>query len=390
MQVLKLCQRAGLVRLGHVALDGTKLQANASKHQAMSYERMGKEEARLQAEVAVLLQQAEAAEAQEDATDGSDRRGDERPVELARREQRLQTIRAAKAVLEQEAEAAVQEAALAAHEAERPRRGRPPQPPRSDPHPKAQRNFTDPESRIMPASGAKGSFVQGYNCQAVVDATAQIIVAADVTDEPNDQQQAQPLLTQAVANTGHVPRIASLDAGYFSEANVTALATLGCAPLIQPDRQHHGRPVAPASRGRRSTALSVAEQMRRTLRTQRGRARYARRKAIVEPVFGQIKHGRGFRPFLLRGMRKVRGEWVLICMTHNILKLWTALRRRPRCPGRGARRWEEARRRTEEPETSGLRGGPGPHPIQDFDHERDHASVTSMSDRLLARIIHDS
>ncbi|MBI4002841.1 MAG: IS1182 family transposase [Nitrospira defluvii] len=341
VQVLRLCQRAGLVKLGHVALDGTKLQANASKHKAMSYARMGTEEARLKAEVATLLQQAEAADVQDDAVYGPDRRGDELPAEVARREQRLQTIRAAKAVLEEEAqaEAAVQQAAREAHEAERPRRGRPPQPPRSVPHPKAQRNFTDPESRIMPASGAKGSFVQGYNCQVVVDATAQIIVAADVTDEPNDKQQAQPLLTQAVANTGHVPRIASLDAGYFSEANVTAFAALGCAPLIPPDRQHHGRPVAPAPRGRRPAALSVAEQMRRTLRTTRGRACYAMRKAIVEPVFGQIKHGRGFRQFLLRGMRKVRGEWALICTTHNVLKLWTAFRRRQRCPDAGARRW---------------------------------------------------
>lgn len=331
VQVLRLCQRAGLVKLGHVALDGTKLQANASKHKAMSYDRMGKEEGRLRAEVATLLEQAEAVDAQEDAAYGPDRCGDELPAELAHRAHRLETIRAAKAVLEQEAqaEAAVQ---AAAREAEPSRRGGPPQPPRSGPHPKAQRNFTDPESRIMPASGAKGSFVQGYNCQAVVDATAQIIVAADVTDEPNDKQQAQPLLTQALAHTGHVPRIASLDAGYFSEANVTAIAAWGCTPLIPPDRQLHRQASPAAPRGRRPATLSVAERMRRTLRTKRGRVRYARRKAIVEPVFGQIKHGRGFRQFLLRGMRKVRGEWALICTTHNVLKLWTAQRTRHRRP----------------------------------------------------------
>ena len=181
----------------------------------------------------------------------------------------------------------------------------------------------------MPASGAKGSFVQGYNCQAAVDATAQIIIAADVTDEANDKRQAQPLFFQAVANTGHVPRIASLDAGYFSEANVTAVAALGCEPLILPNRQHHGRAVPAAPRGRRPATLSVAERMRRTLRTKRGRAHYAKRKMIVEPVFGQIKQGRGFRQFLLRGMRKVRGEWALICTTHNVLKHWRAFRRRP-------------------------------------------------------------
>ena len=321
VQVLKLCQRAGLVKLGHVALDGTKVQANASKHTAMSDDWMVKEEARLQTEVETLLRAAATADTQEDATYGPDRRGDELPAELARREQRLQTIRAAKAVLEEEAQA---EAALhqAAHQ------GPTLHPPSSIPSPKAQRNFTDPESRIMPASGAKGSFVQGYNCQAAVDATAQIILAADVTDEANDKRQAQPLFFQAVANTGQVPRIASLDAGDFSEANVTAVAALGCEPLIPPNRQHHGRAVPAAPRGRRPATLSVAERMRRTLRTKRGRALYAKRKTIVEPVFGQIKQGRGFRQFVLRGMRKVRGEWALICTTHNVRKLWTALRRR--------------------------------------------------------------
>jgi transposase len=324
VQVLKLCQRAGLVKLGHVALDGTRVQANASKQKAMSYERMVTEEARLQAEVDTLLRAAATADTQDDATYGPDRRGDELPTELARREQRLQAIRAAKAVLEEEAQA---EAALrqAAHEVPPPVTPHPP-------NPKAQRNFTDPESRIMPASGAKGSFIQGYNCQAAVDATAQIIIAADVTDEANDKRQAQPLFFQAVANTGHVPRIASFDAGYFSEANVTAVAALGCAPLIPLNRQHHGRAVPAAPRGRRPATLSVAERMRRTLRTKWGRAHYARRKMIVEPVFGQIKQGRGFRQFLLRGMRKVRGEWALICTTHNVRKLWTALRQRRRRP----------------------------------------------------------
>lgn len=336
VQVLKLCQRAGLVKLGHIALDGTKVQANASKHKAMSYGRMVTEEARLQAEVTALLQQAEMADARDDAAYGPDRRGDELPAEVARREQRLATIRTAKAVLEHEAQAAA--AVLkAARETEGPRRGRPAQPLSPLPSPTAQRNFTDPESRIMPAPGAKGSVIQGYNCQAAVDATVQIIVAAEVTDESNDKQQAQPLLTQAVANTGSVPRVVSMDAGYFSEPNVAAVATLGCAPLIPPDRQRHGQAVPAAPRGRRPATLSVAERMRRTLRTKRGRRLYAKRKAIVEPVFGQIKQGRGFRQFLLRGLRKVRGEWALICTTHNMLKLWTVLRRRRRRLGEGLR-----------------------------------------------------
>ena len=339
VDVLTLCQRAGLVKLGHVALDGTKVTANASTHKAMSYGRMVTEEARLQAEVDALLAQAEAADARDDATYGPDRRGDELPAELARREPRLQTIRAAQRVLEHEAEAeaALTQAAREAQPPPEPRRGRPPSPPRTPPPPTAQRNFTDPESRIMPAPGAKSSVIQGYNCHAAVDAAAQIIVAAEVTDEPNDKQQAQPLITQVLANTGQVPRVVSLDAGYFSEANVEAMTTLGCEPLIPPDRQTHGHAIPAAPRGRPPAGLSVAERMRRTLRTQRGRRRYARRKAIVEPVFGQIKQGRGFRPFLLRGFQKVRGEWALICTTHNVRKLWTALRRRRRRPGERVR-----------------------------------------------------
>jgi transposase len=335
MQVLKLCQRAGLVKLGHIALDGTKVKANASKHKAMSYGRMVTEEARLTAEVQRLLTQAEVADVRDDAAYGPDRRGDELPAELARREQRLQTIRAAKAVLEQEAqaEATLKQAAREVRETAGPRRGRPPQPPSPVPHPKAQRNFTDPESRIMPASDAKGSVVQGYNCQAAVDARAQIIVAADVTDESNDKQQAQPMLTQVLINTAQVPRIVTMDAGYFSEANVTASTALGCWPLIPPDRQLHSHVIPAAPRGRPPAGLSVADRMRRTLRTTRGRQCYAQRKAIVEPVFGQIKQGRGYRQFLLRGMQQVRGEWALICTTHNVLKLWRVLAHRPRGPG---------------------------------------------------------
>ena len=332
VQVLRLCQRAGLVKLGHIALDGTKLKANASKHKAMSYDRMVKEEVRLQAEVDILLQQATEADARDDARYGTDRTGDELPVELAFRKGRLRKIREAKAALEQEAReaAAAKQAANEAREAEGPRPGPKPQPPCADPAPKAQRNFTDPESRIMPASGDKGSFVQGYNCQAVVDATAQIIIAADVTQAPNDKQQAQPLLQQAIANTDQVPTIVSLDAGYFSEDNVHALTAWGCTPLIPPDRQQHERTRPAAPRGRIPTGLSVADRMRRTLRTKRGRRLYAKRKVTVEPVFGQIKQGRGFRQFLLRGHHQVRGEWALICTTHNVLKLWrSTTRRRP-------------------------------------------------------------
>jgi transposase len=348
VQVLKRCQRAGLVKLGPIALDGIKVKANASKHKAMSSGRMGTAEARRQAEVEALLQHAEMADARDDATDGADRRGDELPVELARREQRRQTIGAAKAVLEQEApaEAILMQAAREVRQTERPRRGRPPQPPRSIPPPKAQRHFTDPESRIMPASDAKGSVVQGYNCQAAVDARAPIIVAADVTDEAKDKQQAQSMLPQVLAQTGQVPRTVSMDAGYCSEANVTAITARGCMPLIPPDRQLHGQARPAAPRGRPPAGLSVADRMRRTLRTAHGRRRYARRKAIVEPAFGQIKQGRGYRQFLLRGMRKVRGEWALLCTTHTRLKLWTALRHRRRCPREGRRALSGSRKAT--------------------------------------------
>lgn len=327
VQVLRLCQKAGLVKLGHVCLDGTKLKANASKHKAMSYGRMQQEDARLQAEVMALLQQAEATDTREDAEHGPTQRGDELPAELARREQRLATIRAAKAALEQEAReaAAAWQREREAREPRRPERGRPPQPPDPTPAPKAQRNFTDPESRIMPASGEKKSFVQGYNCQAVVDATAQVIVAADVTQAPNDKQQAVPLLQQVETNTGRRPRRASLDAGYFSTETVQTVSGWQIEPFIPPDRQCHGTPSPAAPRGRIPEGLSVADRMRRKLRTKRGRAIYAQRKAIVEPVFGQIKQARGFRQFLLRGLAQVKTEWVLICMGHNLLKLWKAV-----------------------------------------------------------------
>ncbi len=324
VQVLRLCRQAGLVKLGYVALDGTKVKANASKHKAMSYERMQEGEMRLQAEVAALLARAEEADAREDATYGPASRGDELPQELAFRVSRLEKIRAAKAALEQEARDAA--AAKSAEREGPPMKSSPEAPATSPgPKPKAQKNFTDPDSRIMPSSSDKGSFVQGYNCQAAVDATAQIIVATEVTQETNDKRQAQPMLAQVIANTKHVPRTVSLDAGYFSEDNVRALEELGTETLIPPDRQTHRKAQPQAPRGRIPTSLSLTDRMRRKLRTKRGRARYAKRKVIVEPVFGQIKQGRGFRQFLLRGLQKVQGEWALICTTHNVRKLWAAL-----------------------------------------------------------------
>ena len=302
LQVLKLCQKAGIVKLGHVALDGTKMKANASKHKAMSYDRMKKDEARLAAEVKEFLRQAEETDAREDAEFGPDKRGDELPAELAFREGRLKKIREAKEALEREA----REAGAA------------------EPRDKAQRNFTDPESRIMPSSSEKGSFLQGYNCQAAVDNKHQVIVACDTTQQTNDSQQAKPMMEQVKKNTGKAPDKVSMDAGYASENNIVDVEALGSEAFIATSRKKHGDVVPAAPRGRIPEKLSVLDRMRRKLLTKKGRAIYAKRKEIVEPVFGQTKRCRGFRQFLLRGLKKVKGEWSLICTTHNLLKLWRA------------------------------------------------------------------
>jgi len=336
VQVLKLCEAAGLVALGNIALDGTKVKAHASKHKAMSYARMGEAEQRLNAEVAALLAEAQQVDTAEEAQYGRGRRGDELPAELARRETRLATIRAAKAALEQEAKDRARQAAEAArakldarqqYEAEtgqKPKGRAPtvPDPEQAVPTPAAQRNFTDPDSRIM-KDGATKSFEQAYNAQAAVDGKAQIIVAAAVTQEANDKQQLVPMLGHVATNLGQWPETVSADSGYFSEANVTApeLATVDL--YVPPDRQKHGPPPADGSHPTPS-ANPIIEQMRQKLKAPAGHAVYARRKAIVEPVFGQIKEVRGFRRFSFRGLAHVTAEWALICLTHNLLKLFHA------------------------------------------------------------------
>ncbi len=309
IQVLALCQQAGLVKLGHVALDGTKVKANASKHKAMSYGRMKEREAQLAAEVAELLQQAREADDEEDRRYGKDKRGDELPEELAFREGRLEKIREAMAALEAEAQAAAEQA-----EAEGGKRP-------GVPDYKAQRNFTDTESRIIPAPGGK-DFLQGYNCQAVVDSAHQVIVAARATNQTSDKQQAVAMMEETIDNVGAVPREVSADAGYYSAKAVDELYALGVDPFVAPEQTRHGRVVPPAPRGRIPSHLSPRDRMRRKLQTRRGRQRYALRMQTVEPVFGQIKQGRGFRQFLLRGLEKVNGEWSLICTGHNLLKLF--------------------------------------------------------------------
>lgn len=332
-QGLRLCQEAGLVKLGHVALDGTKVLANASKHKAMSYGRMGEAEQQLQQEVQALLAQAQAADAAEDAQYGPGRRGDELPAELARRESRLAKIREAKAALEAEAQAAAAEVAAVAQAklAERQRKvettgrkpkGRPPKvpdPTQTTPAPKAQRNFTDPESRIM-QDGATKSFVQAYNAQAAVDQAAQVIVAAAVTQDANDKQQLVPVLTQVVANCGAAPTVASADSGYFSTAAVTDDGLTGIDLYVAVGRQKHSDPPAPPV----PDDGTVVGAMRAKVASAAGAACYALRKTIVEPVFGQIKGPRGFRRFSFRGFANVQAEWQLVCFTHNLLKLFRA------------------------------------------------------------------
>ena len=313
-QVLALCRQAGLVQLGHVALDGTKVLANASKHKAMSYGRMAEAEQKLQQEIAALLATAQRVDTAEDAQYGKGKRGDELPAELTRRESRLAKIREAKAALEAEARAQAAQAAavalakLAARQQQaeatgRTPAGRPPavpDPAQATPDPKAQRNFTDPESRIM-KDGATKSFVQAYNAQAAVDGTAQVIVAAAVTQEANDKQQLVPMLSAVEGTCGAAPAAASADSGYFSEAAVTDPALAGTDLYVAVDRQQHGKaPPPPVDDG------AVRSAMRAKLQTAAGHAVYALRKAIVEPVFGQIKAGRGFRRLSFRGFAKVQ------------------------------------------------------------------------------------
>ena len=378
IQVLRLCQKAGLVSLGTVALDGTKVKANASKHKAMSHERMLKTERQLEAEMRALLRKAEIIDAQEDGQYGKGNRGDELPVELQRRSSRLEWIRKAKAELEAEAaaakarqrqeqaEAAELEAAqtegggdaqLSRRAARRARGARKrvddaqklaietaeaaglespvftakldavampqrqlPRDPSGKPKPLAQRNFTDPGSHIL--KGADG-WIQGYNCQAAVDGDHQVIVAIGVSNQPSDAVHLLPMLERVQANTGELPNALIADAGYCSTANLEACEEKGLNAYISTSRQQHGQRPRP-SRGRPPKDLDARGRMERKLRSKVGQAIYALRKTVVEPVFGQIKGARGLDRFRLRGLEKVNGEWALMATTHNPLKLFRA------------------------------------------------------------------
>lgn len=365
VQVLRLCKKAGLVKLGHVAFDGTKVAANASKHKAMSYKRMQEDEKRLEAEVKALLARADEVDRNEDMQYGVGQAPEDLPEELRRREARLTRIREAKAALEKEAAEARaeelreqaqaqrdkaaddtvasskrKEAATRAAKAEEKARAldgdddsddAPPgggsaagdlphhrvqSQPDGTPQPKAQRNFTDPESRIMVKGG---EFVQGYNAQVAVDAEAQVIVAVAVTNQPPDCDHLAPMLAQVVANCGEAPAVATADSGYFSRENVAACSARGVDAHISVGRGE----ATPALAGEPTTAAQQARAaMAAKLSSPAGKAIYARRKCVVEPAFGQIKQARGFRRFSFRGLVAVRAEWAFVCAAHNLLKLF--------------------------------------------------------------------
>lgn len=322
-QVLGLCQKGGLVKLGHVALDGTKVKANASKHKAMSYGRMKKKASELEAEVKRLLAQAEATDAAEDALYGKGKRGDEPAEGWEYGQGRLEKIREAMAELETEAEAeyATQQAAYEEKlekRKQRKRPGRKPKPPSKEPDAKKQRNFTDPDSRIM-VSG--GTFLQAYNCQAAVDEKTQIILAADVTQDANDKNQTISMVKQIQAHTGKNPKCLTADSGYYSQDQIQQLPK-SIDTYIATQKHKHTDPVPKPPRGRIPKNATPKERMARKLRTIKGRCTYAKRKHIVEPVFGQIKQVRGIDRFTFRGIKKVTAEWNLICITHNLLKLY--------------------------------------------------------------------
>jgi transposase len=387
VQVLRLCQKAGLVSLGNVALDGTKVKANASKHKAMSHERMLKTEAQLEAEIAALLRKAELIDAQEDARYGKGKRGDELPKELQRRQDRLDALRKARAELEAEAaadnarrreqqaraaeeqaaeaaaqaaesEVAAQDLAKEAQRAERRARSARGQAALArklaiDKAEAAGHPFPDPlnsadplamPSRNLPTNAAgdtkanaqrnftdpdshilKGGdgWIQGYNCQAAVDGDHQIIVAVGVSNQASDQHHFVPMLERIVVNTGQMPQILIADAGYCSTANIEESEQRGLDAYLSTSRQEHGKRPRP-SRGPAPRDLDARGRMDRKIRSKAGQAIYALRKTIVEPVFGQIKGARGLDCFLLRGLEKVNGEWALMALTHNIGKLHRA------------------------------------------------------------------
>jgi transposase len=368
-QVLEECMSAGLVTLGHVAIDGTKMKANASKHKAMSHERMVSEDQKLTSEIEAYFDEAEAVDAAEDKLYGVGEQQHDLPAELRRREDRRAKIREVREALKKET--AKKRAAELERQAEELRakiaapttsprkqgefntiaaqhdqqaaelggdddddlppptgdddlpRNTPPKKPDGTPKPKAQRNFTDPDSRLMMRDGG---FMQAYNGQIAVDEANQIIVAAALSNQGPDVEYFEPMLERVVENCGAVPTITTADSGYFSPKNVSAAEAMGTEPFIAAGG--HRRDGLPDEESAHVQHQTVAKrEMRALLETPRGHAAYSRRKATVEPVFGQIKACRGIRQMSFRGLWKNRCEWLLICATHNLLKLWRSVSR---------------------------------------------------------------
>jgi hypothetical protein len=366
LQVLRLCGRAGLVDLEHIALDGSKVQGNASKHKAMSYERMERELKRLEGEVEAMLDRADRVDAEEDERYGVGRDAHELSDELKRREERMRRVRQAKEELEREAAQARGEMLRRRAKEQREKAAKEEDPverkrkesrarkaeeeagelaerwsmepgqssgegttsdlpehkvastPSGDPQPSAQRNFTDPDSRIMKRDGA---YLQGYNCQCAVDSKHQIIVAEAVTNQAPDQEHLRPLILRIQENLGRCPRRLTADAGYMSDENAAFCEQQKVDAYISVSRDRHGK--STNADDAQSDGLSAAwTAMQAKLCTIEGRLIYARRKAIVEPVFGQIKEARRFRRFSLRGIDRVRHEWTLVCLCHNLHKLF--------------------------------------------------------------------
>jgi transposase len=317
-QVLRMALEMGAMKLGRIAIDGSKMKANASKHKAMTYQRMKQERRQLREQVRQLLAEAERVDGAEDAQYGQNRSGDELPAERQRREERLRRIREAKRALEQRAREEAMEKSTDEdnHPGEGAQAGNEPQ---KKPKDKDQYNFTDPESRIM--KGPDG-FVQAYNTQVAVEATMQLIVGQSVTQQCNDKQQLMPMLSAVEQQSGQQPEAVLADTGYASEQSLQAVAGTGIDAYIATGKQKHNEPAPSCPRGPIPKTATRTERMRRKLQTKRGRAVYASRKTIVEPVFGQIKPRQGFRQFLLRGVEKVRAEWALVCTGHNLLKLY--------------------------------------------------------------------
>jgi transposase len=314
-QVLEMALESGAMKLGRVSLDGTKVKANASKHKAMSYGRMKEKQQQLKEEVQQLLAHAEAADAEEDEREGRDRRGDELPAEQQRRESRMAKIKQAKKALEQRAR---DKAAAEGKSAEQAKKAKP-----AD---RDQYNFTDPESRIL--MGPDG-ILQGFNAQVAVEPTMQLIVGQRVTQAANDKEQLQPMVETIEQQTGQRPEAILADNGYCSDKNLEFLESDPSEPKIEgylaTGKQKHGERRTPCKPGPLPKGATRMDRMKRKLQTKVGKAVYAARKSVVEPVFGQIKQARGFRQFLLRGLKKIAGEWALVCMTHNILRIYAVL-----------------------------------------------------------------